>query len=171
MKPWYRQFWPWFVIALPATAVIASVVTLVIALDHADAPVSQDWYRRGQHINDELALDQAALDKHVSALLAVARDGSISLELDAPDSARPAELEIEFHHPVDAARDRQVRLRGDGRGRFEGKIPGVEGQAGVRTPVVLDGRWDVSLQPVAADWRLQARVSLPTEGFRLGAGS
>ena len=42
--PWYRQFWPWFVIALPATAVMACLVTIWIAVsarpvrvDHAGA--------------------------------------------------------------------------------------------------------------------------------------
>ena len=30
--PWYRQFWPWFIIALPATAVVASLATVWIAV-------------------------------------------------------------------------------------------------------------------------------------------
>jgi FixH len=30
-EPWYRQFWPWFLIALPGSVVIASFVTLYIA--------------------------------------------------------------------------------------------------------------------------------------------
>ena len=32
--PWYRQFWPWFVIALPASAVIAGLTTVWIAVTH-----------------------------------------------------------------------------------------------------------------------------------------
>lgn len=35
-KPWYRQFWPWFLIALPLTSVIGSFVTLWIAVTNAD---------------------------------------------------------------------------------------------------------------------------------------
>lgn len=34
--PWYRQFWPWFLIALPATVVIASFYTLYLAMTHPD---------------------------------------------------------------------------------------------------------------------------------------
>jgi hypothetical protein len=34
--PWYRQFWPWFIIALPASAVIASFITLWLAISHPD---------------------------------------------------------------------------------------------------------------------------------------
>jgi hypothetical protein len=42
--PWYRHFWPWFIIALLASAVTGSFVSLYFAvhtndvvLDHADA--------------------------------------------------------------------------------------------------------------------------------------
>jgi hypothetical protein len=34
-RPWYVQFWPWFLILLPAAAVVASIVTLIIATTHA----------------------------------------------------------------------------------------------------------------------------------------
>ena len=30
LLPWYRQFWPWFLIALPGTVVVAAIGTLVI---------------------------------------------------------------------------------------------------------------------------------------------
>lgn len=35
-KPWYREFWPWFVIALLGSAVIASLTTVVIAFMTAE---------------------------------------------------------------------------------------------------------------------------------------
>lgn len=38
-KPWYKQFWPWFIIALPLTAVIASFATLWIAVNNPDRSV------------------------------------------------------------------------------------------------------------------------------------
>ncbi len=34
--PWYKQFWPWFIIALPASVVIASFVTLWLAISNPD---------------------------------------------------------------------------------------------------------------------------------------
>ena len=45
--PWYRQFWPWFIIALPACAVIAGFITLWLAVSRPDyLVVDEDEYRR-----------------------------------------------------------------------------------------------------------------------------
>lgn len=41
-EPWYRQFWPWFIIALPTAAVIASFVSLWLAVSHPDPLVVTD---------------------------------------------------------------------------------------------------------------------------------
>ena len=38
-KPWYKQFWPWFIIALPLTSVVASFLTLWIAVTQPDHEV------------------------------------------------------------------------------------------------------------------------------------
>lgn len=45
--PWYRQFWPWFIIALPASAVIASFISLWLAISHPDQlVVNEEEYQR-----------------------------------------------------------------------------------------------------------------------------
>jgi uncharacterized protein len=45
--PWYRQFYPWMLIALPAAAVIAGFVTLYLAIAHPDTLVRKDCVRDG----------------------------------------------------------------------------------------------------------------------------
>ena len=40
--PWYRQFWPWFIIALPASVVVASFFTLWLAISNPDQLVVDD---------------------------------------------------------------------------------------------------------------------------------
>ncbi len=50
--PWYRQFWPWFIIALPASAVIAGFYTLYLAISQpVQLVVTDDEYR---HLSNEL---------------------------------------------------------------------------------------------------------------------
>ena len=49
-EPWYRQGWPWFLIAFPATAVVAGIATLVIAIQTFDGMVVDDYYKEGRAI-------------------------------------------------------------------------------------------------------------------------
>ena len=52
VEPWYKQFWPWFIIALPASVVIASFFTLWLAISNPDyLVVDEDEY---QQIRSEL---------------------------------------------------------------------------------------------------------------------
>ncbi|MBT8062655.1 MAG: hypothetical protein HKO64_00875 [Xanthomonadales bacterium] len=51
-EPWYRQFWPWMLIALPAAAVVACFITLWLALTHADPLVIKD--SQYQQVRSEL---------------------------------------------------------------------------------------------------------------------
>jgi len=45
--PWYKQFWPWFIIALPASAVIASFITLWLAISNpVQLIVTEDEYQQ-----------------------------------------------------------------------------------------------------------------------------
>ena len=63
--PWYKQFWPWFIIALPASAVIASFITLWIAISNPDGMVLTDTeYRR---VNSELKAQAPAENKQEDA--------------------------------------------------------------------------------------------------------
>jgi len=63
--PWYRQFWPWFIIALPASAVIASFITLWIAISNPDTMVvTDDEYQR---VNSELKAEAPVKDKQEDA--------------------------------------------------------------------------------------------------------
>ncbi len=59
--PWYRQFWPWFIIALPASAVIASLITFYLAVSRPDYLVVEDEeYRK---LNSELKAQAPAQEK------------------------------------------------------------------------------------------------------------
>ena len=55
--PWYRQFWPWFIIALPASAVIAGFITLYLAITRPDYVVIDD--QEYQRLNSGLKAQPA----------------------------------------------------------------------------------------------------------------
>lgn len=42
IKPWYRQFWPWALIAIPFLTVVASAITFWLAVSTSDPLVLDD---------------------------------------------------------------------------------------------------------------------------------
>jgi FixH len=62
--PWFKQFWPWFLISLPGTVVIASMITLSIAIDSAPIITDRDigkFARENQ--NPENRMSEPSLPK------------------------------------------------------------------------------------------------------------
>jgi len=165
--PWYRHFWPWFAISIPAAAVAGSILTGVLAGRHADSLVTDDWYREGKTINRILARDRVARRLSISAELRIDEgSGEVALEL-AGDSVDALEaLSLELSHPTLASRDCQVLLRRRGDSAvFRGRLPPD-----------LSGRWYATLTPhpgassaVSEPWRLRDEIRLPQEApLRIG---
>ena len=42
VEAWYRQFWPWFVFGLPALAVVAGIITVILAVRNPVEVLEQD---------------------------------------------------------------------------------------------------------------------------------
>jgi hypothetical protein len=103
--PWYRQGWPWFLIALPATAVIGGIVTFYLAARGWDGPVVQDYYKQGLAINAEIARATRAAELGVTAEIAF--DG-----LRAGDRVR---VRVQAARPLPPEAALQLRLAHPGR--------------------------------------------------------
>jgi hypothetical protein len=167
--PWYRHFWPWFLISIPAAAIAGSILTGVLAGRHADSLVADDWYQEGKLINRALARDQVARRLSISAELRIdERSGDVALELEGESVDALEALRLELSHPTLASRDHQILLR-----RRE-HSPVFIG----RLPPSLSGRWYAKLTPVPGSastpsepWRLREEIRLPlTTPLRIGHG-
>ena len=148
-QPWYRQFWPWFIIALPAAAVVGGLTTVWISLQTTDSLVvkSDD----GMQIVAERRsnAEQRAAELNLAALVRIdPESGHILAALSAGElNTAPAALQLEFSHPAFANRDRQIALsrappNEAGDPVWSGHFAGTPG-----------GRWYVSLTS-GEDWRL-----------------
>lgn len=133
--PWYRQFWPWFLIALPASVVVAGFFTLYLAIKYSDDLVSDNYYRDGLAINLQLTQDIHATELALSARLDFnsASDDAIevlALELksDLKTFVMPAVLKLYLLHPTDASADHVVKLMAAGDGRYRGQLPALPTQ-------------------------------------------
>ncbi len=161
--PWYRQFWPWFLIALPATVVVAGFFTLYLAIKYSDDLVSDNYYRDGMAINQQLHQDINATELALSAKLDFnsASDDSIdvlALELksELKTFAMPAVLKLYLLHPTDASADHVIKLMAAGDGRYRGQLPALPTQ-----------RVYLRLIPATPDESASEQESLQNAAWRL----
>lgn len=167
--PWYRQFWPWFLIALPASVVVAGFFTLYLAIKYSDDLVSDNYYRDGLAINQQLSQDIRATELFLSAILdfegeAGAAFDVLALELKSglPTFAMPATLTLYLLHPTDAGADQVVELIAAGGGRYRGQLPPLTVQRVYLRliPAVVVGDASEQGKAQTAPWRLTGEIDL-----------
>lgn len=148
-KPWYREPWPWFLISLPATAVIAGIATVWIAATSADGLVVGDYYKAGLAVNQTLARDDAARALALTATLKNEADG-LTLALGGHLETYPAHLTLTLAHPTRQGMDRTLTLDHAGDGHYR-----------VALPVLPSGKWHAQLTDSASRWRLSGALHTP----------
>ncbi|MDK1022858.1 MAG: FixH family protein [Gammaproteobacteria bacterium] len=152
-KPWYRQLWPWILIAIPGSSVIGGVVMIYLAITGSDHLVKDSYYKDGMAINRQLDRDILATKLGVEASIEFdVMEGVIFVILRGVDEYG---LVAELFHPTDSARDLKSTLfRENGeKGMFQGSFGAP-----------LDGRWYLELRDLDNEWRLRGRVILPATG-------
>ena len=154
-KPWYQHFWLWFVIILPASVVVAGLITVVIAFRNEDSLVNDNYYKEGKAINRQLEQQKQAKQWQLSASLTVSSDrASISGTVSGNDDAIiPPELTLTFIHPMDSSKDFQLTFKQVGEHRYQVALPSLNSD-----------RWHLQLSPANAtatiNWRLRTTLDL-----------
>jgi hypothetical protein len=150
-RPWYREPWVWLLIALPMSAVIGGIATIVIAVSTSDGLVVDDYYKRGKAINRDLARDRmAALYRLEADFDFEAHGRRVDLRLKARDYILPEALMLSLLHPTRKGFDQRIRLVRTEAGRYTGGLDAL-------TP----GNWYVQLE--ADDWRLSGKLRMPLD--------
>jgi hypothetical protein len=145
-EPWYRQFWPWFLIALPGSVVIASFVTLWLAISRPNPMVVDDYARIARSTEQRLERDQAAAALGVHAEIRLIAGANIVEVRLLPETVAPESLELRLSHPLIEERDQIVNLM---------RVPG--GWSAELAPPA--GRWYLQLYPGDRSWRLSGELN------------
>ena len=145
-KPWFRQFWPWFLIALPASVVVAGFATLYIANRHADDLVVDDYYKNGLAINRQLEKKQRAAAQGITAQLRF-DPRSVSITVDGPVTSE--QLLLLMSHPLEADRDFAVTVTSVEAGLYTAML---------EAPVAPRWHWTLQNNQDATGWRLDGAV-------------
>ena len=143
-QAWYKEPWPWILMAGPAIVVVAGFITAWLAVVSNDGLVNDDYYKLGMTVNQRLHRDQEAASMGLHA--DVMRSGSgVRLLIGAADNAElPEVLLLKFSHPTQAGQDQLVKMTTEGQGFYGGQLAGE-----------LHGRWIVSVEDPSGKWRLQ----------------
>src|SRR5690606_30399495 len=108
-NPWYREPWPWIIMAGPAIVIVAGIATTVLAVTSFDGLVADDYYKQGLGINRVLARDEGAKALGVSAVVQF-NETRTRVRVVLGEGARPASLRLALAHPTIAGEDQQVEL-------------------------------------------------------------
>jgi len=163
--PWYRQFWPWFIIALPAFAVVSGLYTVWIAAHTQDSLVVRSDEGIYTRTEKNLAAERNATRLRLFAEIEIQREtGAVLVTMSSsPQVKFASSLQLRMRHPTMAARDATVALHA--------AIPNAEENptwAG-HFAVPPAGRYYLSLSS-GDTWRLSGEWSGQSH-FRLGPAS
>ena len=148
---WYKQFWPWVLIAIPFSAVLFGIFMISVVILYPDDVVDDNYYQDGMAINQTLDEDQAARKLGVTAQLVTFNASELSLLVHG---ATDAQLTLKFSHVTDASKDRSLVLYREAGGIYAAHrhIPLELQRAGV---------WYAELDGQNGDWRLWQRLVTP----------
>ncbi|MBD1389611.1 FixH family protein [Neiella sp. HB171785] len=152
-KRWYQQFWPWFLLAFPLSAVIASFVTLFIFLGAQPDMVVDDYYKKGKAINFQKEKQSKALELGLAAQVSFT-EGQVVIEFTGGgESLDGSALNLDFYHTTQAKRDFSVLAAKNGKGQYVAALPED-----------IVHKWQLSIMPFDQSWRLRRTITLPHPG-------
>lgn len=138
-RPWYREPWPWLLMAGPVAVIIAGGVTAWLAITTSDGLVADDYYKRGLAINSVLKREEAAAKRGIAAEVhRMERDLVVNLS-----GAQPEALFVTLAHATRAGYDVRLRLARGQDGAYRAELPAMPA-----------GRWRVVIDDPRGEWRL-----------------
>ena len=153
---WYKQFWPLFIIALPASVIVACIFLIVLSFQKADDVISKDYYQRGLNINQTITQIEEAKRLNLK-LIATIKSNTIFATLEGSD-VEDTILTLNFNETTDQQRDASISLLRQDDGSFKGTLPDS----------IRAGRFYADLSPLDnPQWLIKGVIFLPTESFQL----
>ena len=144
--PWYRHRWPWLLMLGPFLVIVAAAITLWLALRSNDGLVADDYYKQGLAINQVTSRDRRASALGLGAEMAFDPVRKMMrVVLRGGNAGTPESLVLKLSHPTRSGLDHSIRLLRDDGGGYSAAFADEP-----------TGRWYVSLEDEAGEWRLSA---------------
>jgi len=172
-QPWYKQGWPWALIAIPFFTVIAGVTTFIIANNTSDSLVQDDYYKKGLAINSNLDRVSLAGTLFLVAKIEIQSESNLivislhsdpnldlnDLNLDSvsdsvskQNKGLPGELILNFFHPTLESKDKTIRLVKLSGNDYVGEFSEL-----------ANAYWHISLEDSDKVWLMKSRWLYPNK--------
>ncbi|GAB2660652.1 FixH family protein [Vibrio panuliri] len=151
VKPWYKQFWPWFLIILPLTVVVWTIITVVIFSQNSVSLVTEDYYKKGKGINIDISKLKVAEQLELKARVQ-SQGNDILIQFDKGKMEHFPALSAMFAHRTLPDQDFHRLITSDASGNYR-----------VALDESLQGPWFIELTPHDKSWLIQGRVNFPSE--------
>ena len=157
--PWYKEFWPWFIIGMLSFSVVLGLSLLTIAIRNADSLVVDNYYDVGKGINTSLEREQLADQLNIGGTLSLDNDIG-QAELVVFGDSRPQQIVLNLISPTQQARDRRIVLQPVSNDLYRGLLQeDIEGRRFVEILGEEDG----------AQWRLfEEHTLISGQSIKLG---
>ena len=140
---WYREPWPWILMAGPVLVILAGIVTVYLAVRSEDGLVVDDYYKQGLAINAMLARNQQARALGINGQLELnAQRSNVQVRLSGAVQSS-TRLRLRLVHPTRGGKDQTVML-----------LPLPGGNYGAAIKTLEQGTWNVQLEDEASGWRV-----------------
>jgi hypothetical protein len=150
VKPWYKQFWPWFLIILPLTVVVWTIITVIVFSQNSVSLVTEDYYKKGKGINIDISKQNVAKELGLSAQ-AYSQGNDVVIQFDKGELEHFPAITAMFAHRTLPDRDFKQLLTSDANGLYRFTLAEE-----------LQGPWFIELTPHDEQWLVQGRVTFPT---------
>jgi uncharacterized protein len=152
IQPWYKQFWPWFIISMLALSVVLGLSLLTVSIIKGDSLVVDNYYDAGKGINTALDREKLAKQLQLTAVVKFDDESGIA-EVALTGNSRPGQLTLSLISPTQPEKDRRIVMQPAEGNLYRGNMQdSVQG----RRFVELIG------QEGGKDWRLFEEETLAT---------
>lgn len=149
-QPWYKQFWPWFLISVPVLVMVVCAIIIYLSISQGNfSMVVDDYYKKGKAINAVIEHVEEAQKRNIAFEFS-ADKGQLILRYTSGQPTELTALKISFHHATQANKDFSRMLTVTADGTYRASIPDD-----------IDGKWTITVEPFNGVWKVSEKYQLP----------
>ena len=142
---WFKNPWVWLIIALPLSAVVGGIATVIITNKHQPDMVVDEYYKKGKAINQELTLFDNAEQLGIEVKIRVLQN-KVELKINKDVPA----LKLALSHSTLAKRDFNLVLTKNASGLYTSTFENN-----------IEGKWQLSVSQMDDNWKMKTHAALP----------